>query len=213
MTFEELLNQGKAALAEKRAKEQAAEQAAEAERAFKQAKFDYEVAEGIKSLLPEALWEYIEIPETHVGQWDVEITIAAPDCAPIAAEYLPETGKLRTDRPYHVSTACEGGYYDWNELYTPRYDYLRSGPWVASISEALALAAEQYETMLRYESEYGLLLAEYEAKQAAKPVAQAPTINEIEDAPAAPTMADKKLEAIIRDMVRAEVQAYNEGGY
>lgn len=210
MTFEELMNQGKAELAEKREREQAAEQAVAAKRAFEQAEFDHKVLQGVRDLLPEALWPYIEIPETHVGQWDVEITIEAPDCAPIKASYYPADKKFNDRREsFYIGIANKNNYYDWNELYEPHYEFNRNSLKASTITEALALAAEQYETMLRYESEYGLLLAEYEAKQAAELAA---TTAETGEAAPQPTMADK-LEAIIREIVRAEVCAYNEGGY
>lgn len=206
MELAELMAQGKAELTERRAAEAAKKQAAEERQAAEQTEFERNVSEGIRALVPEAVWPYIDIPDMHIGQWSVTFTINAPDCAPIKSKYLTESKTFNDrDEPYWVCQAREGGYYDWNELYPPYYAEL--GDTARTAGEALALAAEQHEAMKEYEIAYGKLLAEYEAKLAEE---KAKREAEAQAAPfpitPQPTVAER-LESLIREIVNEQLAA------
>lgn len=206
MELAELMAQGKAELTERRAAEAAKKQAAEERQAAEQTEFERNVSEGIRALVPEAVWPYIDIPDMHIGQWSVVFTINVPGCAPVKAKYLTDSKTFNDhSEPYWACRACEGGYYDWGEPYPPYYAEL--GDTARTAGEALALAAEQHEAMKEYEIAYGKLLAEHEVKQAEE---KAKREAEAQAAPfpitPQPTTAER-LESLIREIVDEQLAA------
>ncbi len=190
MTFEELLAQGKARLAELEAEKARAERERyqrimEEDRAARE-----RVLDGLKELLPESVMAYVMLPDLDRKDWRVMVQIMAPGCAPIRREFLVDDGKWN-GWPFEVAR------YQFGEL-----TFLHAQQWI-DLDLALAAAARVEEERQAEQAMYGKLLAAV----VEDPQGEADDDAEMDVEPAPTASLGEQMQALIVEIVRNEIEA------